>query len=97
MTSDAVDRSREESGQGGGFEAELRRLEEIVSGLESEEVSLERALELFEEGTGIVKSAREKLETARLKVHRILGEAGDELRFDDFSAGEGDEGDDDGG
>ena len=92
MTAEAKGRAREGHGEGGGFEGELRRLEEIVSGLESEEVSLERALELFEEGTGIVKSARRNLENARLKVRRILGAEGGERLPDDLSAGEGGEG-----
>ena len=39
------------------FEASMRRLEEIVKLMEGGELPLEQALELFEEGTALVKSS----------------------------------------
>jgi exodeoxyribonuclease VII small subunit len=66
------------------FEEELDRLECIVEKLESEEVSLEKALDLFEEGTTLVKSAQKKLRKSQLKVKKVLGEEGGELILDDF-------------
>jgi exodeoxyribonuclease VII small subunit len=66
------------------FEEQLKRLEEIVGKLESEEVTLDKALDLFEEGTAIVKSAQKKLKESQLKVQKILGEEGDDLILEDF-------------
>ena len=66
------------------FEEQMNRLEEIVGKLESEEISLEEALELFEEGTAIVKSAQKKLQESRLKVQKVLGEEDGDLILGDF-------------
>jgi len=66
------------------FEEELDRLEGIVEKLESEEVSLEKALDLFEEGTALVKSSQKKLRESQLKVKKVLGKEGEELILDDF-------------
>ncbi len=67
-----------------GFEEQLKRLEEIVGKLESEEVTLDKALDLFEEGTAIVKSAQRKLKESQLKVQKILGEEDGDLILEDF-------------
>ena len=56
------------------LEARLRRLEEIVGQLETEELELDRALSLFEEGVAHVKEAEAALATAELKVEQLLGE-----------------------
>jgi len=66
------------------FEEELKRLEEIVAALESETVTLEGALELFEEGTTIVKSAQKKLKESQLRVRKVLGEKEGEPVLGDF-------------
>ncbi len=66
------------------LEEELNRLEAIVEKLESEEVPLEKALDLFEEGTAIVKSAQKKLRESQLKVKQVLGKEDGELLLDDF-------------
>jgi exodeoxyribonuclease VII small subunit len=79
---------------GPGFEEQLKRLEEIVGELESEGVSLEKALDLFDEGTTIVKSAQKKLKESRLKVQKILGEKDGELLLGNFLPDEDDEEDD---
>ncbi len=55
------------------LEARLRRLEEIVRSLEADELELERALALFEEGVEHVRSAEETLRTAELRVEELLG------------------------
>jgi exodeoxyribonuclease VII small subunit len=63
------------------LEARLRRLEEIVAQLEMEELELDRALALFEEGVGHVKEAEATLAAAELKVEELLDEGeGDETR-----------------
>lgn len=55
-----------------GFSDELERLEAIVRRLESEDVSLDDALKLFEEGVERLRSAREQLAQAELKVRKVL-------------------------
>ncbi|MFN2433017.1 MAG: exodeoxyribonuclease VII small subunit [Gemmatimonadota bacterium] len=66
------------------LEDELRRLEEIVQRLEREDVPLEQALALFEEGIAIARSARSKLEAAEGRVREILREAGETFRLRDL-------------
>ena len=57
-----------------GLESRLKRLEEIVGQLETEELELDRALALFEEGVAHVKEANKALEAAELRVEELLGE-----------------------
>jgi len=64
---------------GPSLEARLGRLEEIVGQLETEELELDRALALFEEGVTHVKEAESALAAAELRVEELLGE-GDETR-----------------
>lgn len=65
---------------------ELSRLEEIVRKLEAEDVELDAALVLFEEGVARLRAARERLATAELKVQAVLEEAGGDLRLTDIDA-----------
>lgn len=62
--------------EGPSLEARLRRLEEIVGQLETEELELDRALALFEEGVTHVKEAEGSLAAAELRVEELLGESG---------------------
>ena len=50
------------------FEEMLRRLEEIVRGLDSVETPLDQALALFEEGASLVKNCTRVLDEAQQKV-----------------------------
>ncbi len=77
------------------FEDELKRLEEIVRDLESEKVTLEKALRLFEEGSKIAKSAEKKLRASQVKVREVLGEEDGRLVTEDFLPTEGEEEPDD--
>lgn len=54
------------------FHEQLERLEAIVRRLESEDVSLDDALKLFEEGVERLRVAREQLAQAELKVKKVL-------------------------
>ncbi len=54
------------------FEECLERLEKIVAELEKGEVSLDRALELFDEGMKLSGSSRKELEEAEGKVEVLL-------------------------
>jgi exodeoxyribonuclease VII small subunit len=54
------------------LEQRLKRLEEILARLESDEVALEEALTLFEEGVGHVKGAERVLAETELRVEELL-------------------------
>jgi exodeoxyribonuclease VII small subunit len=54
------------------FEQRLRRLEEIVGELESEQIDLERALALFEEGVTCLRAATEELGKVEARVQRLV-------------------------
>lgn len=56
------------------LEGRLRRLEEILSRLEADQVDLERALELFEEGVRHVREAERILARTELRVEELLGD-----------------------
>ena len=68
---DKLDESKVESPS---LEERLRRLEEILSRLEQDDVALEEALELFEEGVGHVRDAERVLAQTELRVHDLLGD-----------------------
>jgi exodeoxyribonuclease VII small subunit len=57
------------------FEKRLHRLEEIVSELESEQLELERALALFEEGITCLRAATEELGKVEARVQRLVERA----------------------
>ena len=55
-----------------GFGEQMERLEAIVRRLESENLDLDEALKLFEEGVERLRVAREQLAQAELKVKKVL-------------------------
>jgi exodeoxyribonuclease VII small subunit len=65
---------------------ELARLEDIVRKLEADDVDLDAALALFEEGVARLRSARERLAAAELKVQSVLEEASGDIRLTDLDA-----------
>ena len=54
------------------FSKQLERLEAIVRRLESEDLDLDEALKLFEEGIERLRVAREQLSQAELKGKKVL-------------------------
>ena len=54
------------------LEARLGRLEEILARMESDDVALEEALKLFEEGVGHVREAEKVLAETELRVEELL-------------------------
>ncbi|MFH1033619.1 MAG: exodeoxyribonuclease VII small subunit [Pseudomonadota bacterium] len=56
----------------GGFEQSLKRLEEIVDKLEDEELELEEAIALFEEGVKLAEACGQRLDAAEKKVTLLL-------------------------
>ncbi|MSR36161.1 MAG: exodeoxyribonuclease VII small subunit [Gemmatimonadetes bacterium] len=63
---------REAGAPDAGLETRLKRLEQIVSALEMDDLELERALALFEEGVAHVRAAEKILAQAELKVEELL-------------------------
>lgn len=55
------------------FAQDLERLEEIVRRLETQDIDLDQALALFEEGVERLRAARGRLATAEQKVRQVLG------------------------
>ncbi|HWV57903.1 MAG TPA: exodeoxyribonuclease VII small subunit [Longimicrobiales bacterium] len=56
------------------LESSLSRLEVIVASLERDDLELEEALALFEEGIACVRVAREILRAAELRVEHLIDE-----------------------
>lgn len=54
------------------FEEALARLEEVVKELEDGGLSLEKSLELFEEGVKLVKFCKLELDQAERKIEIVL-------------------------
>ena len=54
------------------FEEAVERLEQIVRRLESENLPLEDALALFEEGVNLSRTSQHKLEQAERRVEELL-------------------------
>lgn len=69
--------------QGPDFGAVLERLEKIVRQLESEDLDLDGALKLFEEGVERLREARDRLAAAELKVKQVLTDQAGRVRLDD--------------
>lgn len=64
------------------FGAELAQLEDIVRRLEGEELDLDEALRLFEDGVQRLRRAREQLALAEVRVRQVLAERGGALRVE---------------
>ena len=63
-----------------GLDRRIERIEEIVRLLDSDSLSLDDALALFEEGVGHLRRAQETLARAELRVEELIGAAGAEVR-----------------
>ncbi|WNQ09389.1 exodeoxyribonuclease VII small subunit [Paenibacillus aurantius] len=68
------------------FEAAMEKLEEIVSLLESGDVELEKAIELFQEGMKLSHLCGQKLELVERKIEMLVEENGS-LTKKPFQAG----------
>ena len=78
----------EGGGEAPGLEERLARLEAIVERLERDDLELEAALALFEEGIGHVREANGILERTRLRVEKLVVEMDGSVRIERGSAGE---------
>jgi len=70
------------------FESGLQQLEGIVKEMESGDLPLERALELFEKGMKLSEACRKQLEEAETRVETLIKRAG-EVAAEPFSFDKG--------
>jgi len=73
------------------FESALKCLEEIVSQLEAGDLTLDRAMQLFEEGVKISRFCNGKLEEAERKVETLTRTADGRLTETPFATENGEE------
>ncbi len=65
------------------FESGLQELEQIVKEMESGELPLERALELFEKGMKLSETCRKQLEEAETRIEMLVRK-GDKVQAEPF-------------
>ena len=65
-------------------EQTLNQLEDIVSKLESDEVDLDEALKLFEDGVKLSDQVQKKLKDSELKLKQVI-ETSEGFSLEDFS------------
>ena len=65
-------------------EERLRRLEAIVQKLESEAVSLDESIALFEEGVDLAVQVRKRLEASEGRIKRIVERSEGLFSLEDF-------------
>jgi exodeoxyribonuclease VII small subunit len=71
------------------FEEKLERLKEIVETLEAPDtLELDASLTLFEEGVGLVRSCRELLEAAEVRVQNVSEEGNNDSEADSIPESE---------
>jgi len=66
------------------FEEKLKRLEEIITILESEDYGIENTLELFQEGMNLVKECKKTISEIELKVEKIIAVNDGEIEKEPF-------------
>lgn len=70
---------------GSSLKEDLARLDAIVRSLEVNDVDLDRALELFEEGVERLRAARERLAATELRLRQLKEAAGGGISLDDIA------------
>jgi exodeoxyribonuclease VII small subunit len=65
-----------------GLEARLEKLESIVERLERDELELQEALDLFEEGITHVRAAYRVIEEGQLRVEKLVVELNGEVTLE---------------
>lgn len=72
-----------------GFDQILVRLREVVTRLESGELSLEQSLQVYEEGVKLARHGQQLLVTAEKRVEILVSTSGtaEAVPFDDQSVG----------
>jgi exodeoxyribonuclease VII small subunit len=75
--------------KGKKFEDELSDLEQIVSRIDSGELSLEESIAAFERGVALVRSLNHKLDEIERKVEVLIKTAQGELKSVPYESGAG--------
>ncbi|MFH1791384.1 MAG: exodeoxyribonuclease VII small subunit [Candidatus Omnitrophota bacterium] len=70
------------------FEDAMKKLDSIVAELERGDISLEKSLERYEEGVGLARVLREKLEEAKAKVEMLVKSKDGKLKPKPFDVDE---------
>lgn len=60
------------------FEEALSRLETIVGELEDESITLDKSIELYEEGIALSRLCTETLEEAELRIQKVAEQQSDD-------------------
>ena len=68
------------------LETAMQRVSEIVASMESGDMPLEKLIESYEEGIGLVKACQEKLDAAEKRIQIIARNARGEVSVEDFDA-----------
>lgn len=66
------------------FEEAFKRLDEIVTKLESGDLSLEESMTFFEEGITLTKTCKTRLEAAEQKIQLLLKDSDGNLTLEDI-------------
>ena len=66
------------------FEEAFKRLKDIVTKLESGDLSLEESMTLFEEGITLTKTCKTRLEAAEQKIQLLLKDSDGNLTLEDI-------------
>lgn len=66
------------------LESQLNELERIVQHLESDQIELQEALTLFEQGVALTKQCQTTLAQAELKIQQLMAQ-NDEKELVDFN------------
>ena len=66
------------------FEANMKRLEQIVRAMERGDVALEESLKLFQEGTDLVRQCGKLLDDAQLQIEKVVKGADGNPTFEVF-------------
>ena len=74
------------------FEKAFQQLEKIVQQLESENLSLDESLQLFEEGIRLSRFCNQKLEEVEKKIELILADAKGQPKIEPFEEEDLDDG-----
>lgn len=70
------------------FEESMKELEEVVTKLESGDVTLDESLKLFEKGIKLSGSCQKKLDEAERRVKILTANSSGEMTEEDFEAAE---------
>jgi exodeoxyribonuclease VII small subunit len=66
------------------FEQALKRLEEIVEALETEDLDLDKSLQFFEEGVSLSRHCNQQLQAAEKRIDILLRKADGTLATEPF-------------